>query len=301
MKNLVFILVVFLVSIYPAMAQNDRTFYKACRSKNDAVEDLQRSEITVKTLTNDSTIFESNGKAYSTKKVPDYNLMEGHLDELDFYTFKLDENSFLVYWYSYFGENVMNQGWTYYHTDKSKATEKDDNKRCALTEIEKFYADITDYRPKKAEMDKKKFDSETKGVITDFIKNFKSQAKDPLLEKGIQLWWKGGDPNAVVTNPILNIYYSQSGYEYIRNDLGIVLRKSKDVVILFKKKSENKCYIKWLSFGFESLGGGAFSDEMTVWNKAGNRFILPGYRNIYAGILYEVDCAPFESLTPKIK
>jgi len=320
MKNYLFILAVFLVSVFPATAQDNRTFYRVCRSVSEFKNvELNNDQVTMKSFTNDSITFETlsynlnSTSEYSAKKDPNYDfLLEAGTSNPDFYVYKVGDNSFFII-------SIKIDAYAYFHTDKKKLYEKDSSIRCAKNDLAQFDTILKTKKEKDTEnekadataekIQKQKFESETKGVVTDFIKNYQSQVKDPVIEKGIQLWWRGGDANAVIINPLLRIYHMQSVYEYPRNDLGVVLRKTKDAIILYKKKSENKCYIQWRSYGFESLGGGAFSDDMNSWVKTylsgfnyyPSYLVLPGERKIYSGTEYEVDCAPFQSLTPKTK
>ena len=76
------------------------------------------------------------------------------------------------------------------------------------------------------------------------------------------------------------------------------MRKTVDAVIVFKLKSNGTCRMRWNSFGYESLGGGAFSDEVKSWVKRDDyghpyHLKLPG-RMVDSGTEYEVDCAAFQ-------
>lgn len=147
---------------------------------------------------------------------------------------------------------------------------------------------------REAAADKQKqnaFDLETKGVVTDWVKNYRSKRVDPTLERGIVKWWKGPDPSTMV-DPILRIYFLEPTYEITRNAFGEVLRKTVDALIVWKERTGSKCQIQWRSFGYESLGGGTFSPDMQMWTY--DRHIpMAGGRKILAGSWYEVDCAPF--------
>ena len=87
----------------------------------------------------------------------------------------------------------------------------------------------------------------------------------------------------------------QSGYEFTRNEYGVVLRKTIDTILLLKNKKEGRCYIQWRSLGYESLGGNGFDTEVGAWIKQErigfgySRVSLnfPGNRKIIAGIDYE--------------
>lgn len=295
MKNYFFILAVFLLSIFPVFSQNDRTFYQVCYSKDaQTYVDFSRDELVVKTLSDDSLMFEANGTPYTAKKVDGFNFYEGGKDVYQFYAYKVDNNSFFI---------ISMGGFTYFHTDKKKLDEDDVNKRCDIEDLKRFAALKKSFEAKIDAEDKAKqndFDSQTKGVVTDYVKNFKSKRVDPALEKGILAWWRGA-PDATVINPILHIYFLNPDYEYVRNEYGILLHKMLSTMYVFKMKDSGKCFVNWRSFGYESIGGGAFENETKAWIKKeaiGFDYYplflrLPGDRKLYAGRDYEVDCSAF--------
>lgn len=143
-------------------------------------------------------------------------------------------------------------------------------------------------------------DAETRQIITDWVKGLTSQRNDLALERDIRKWWKGPDP-AIIPDPIIKIYFLQPAYAIERNQYGNVLRKHVDSLILWKTKDGSKCHIQWRSFGYDSLGAGTFSDEMQAYIKRefigfdyyAVRIRLPGYKEVQAGVWYEVNCAAF--------
>jgi hypothetical protein len=133
------------------------------------------------------------------------------------------------------------------------------------------------------------WDAETKKIITAYVSGHRSQRADPQLEKAIRAWWRGA-PTTVVINPMLRVDFVKTDYEYTRNEFGIVLRKSIDAFYVFKLKKDGKCYVSSRSFGYESLGGGAFGAELKAWLP--NSVIrLANSREIERDNEYEIDCA----------
>ncbi len=284
MKKIIFVIFVVLQTGYLVNAQNDRTFYQVCYNKDaQSYVDFDRDEIIVKILNNDSIIFESVGRAYSAQKVADFNFLEGGKDVYHFYAYKVDDNSFIIY-------TTFSEGFSYYHADKRKLVETDENKRCVINDLKQFGSFVKSYKEKEkevGELRKKEFEAQTKDVITEYMKNYKSKKVDLTLEKGIVKWWNNS------TNPILRIYFINPSYDFPRNNLGIVLRKTVNAYYIYKW-SDGKCYMQWRSFGYESLGGGAFNDEVNSWIPGDTYSNLPGNREIPPGKNYEVDCAAFQ-------
>ena len=281
----------------PAFSQEGRAFYNVCRSDSDLIGDFQRESITVNTLDTDSIVFVSAGRNYAGRAAAGSDLLIGGKDGAAFYARKVDNNSFLIA-SGKSGEFSDFGAFTYYHADKSKADQGDEKRRCSYHPLENlgsFKASVRSFEKTKDANDKTLFDSQTKGVITSWIKAYTSKRADPALEKSIMQWWKG----AGMLNPILRIYFLQAGYDIVRNEFGVILRKTIPALYVFKSKADGKCYMEWRSFGYESLGGGTFSTEMGNWiNRSSLGYPdiirMDGGREINTGDQYEVDCAPFE-------
>lgn len=282
----------------PAFSQEGRLFYNVCQSNAETIRDFQRESITVTTLDRDSIVFISAVRTYSAKPVVGYDFLKGGQDEARFYARKVDDNSFFI-------ASPDFDAFAYYHADKRKAEEDDKGTRCAVDALNSFESSVKSFLAKEAEAAKVRekdekviFDAQTKGVITNWIKNYSSKRADPALEKAILQWWKGSS-GAVVINPILRIYFLQPTYEITRNQFGEVLRKTVDSLYIYKQKSDGKCYMQWRSFGYESLGGGTFSTEMGNWIKRSSLgypdlIRMDSGREINTGSQYEVACTPFE-------
>ncbi len=306
MKRLIFVLFVLLQSGYLVNAQNDRTFYAACFSKAQLYVDFMKSQLTVKTFTNDSIEFKSGSTPYKAKKVTNFNFMKSVIGEDEkypnpFYLYKVDDNSFIIHSLSI--KDPLNAGFTYYHTDKNKEFETDENKRCAADELNRFTSLIKSYQDTdlvvesaKAEevynAKQKELNAQTKSVVTEYMKTYKTKRVDPTLEKAIRQQWNA--ENDGVTNPLLRIYFMDPNYSFFRNEFGIIMRKTVTTSIVYKWKKTGLCYMQWRWYGYESLGGGAFNDEIKYWTGDSYLTNFPENRKIIAGTNYEVDCAAFQ-------
>ena len=105
------------------------------------------------------------------------------------------------------------------------------------------------------------------------------------MEKGVVKWWNG---DGSTVNPGIKIYFMQPEFRIVRNDLGIVLHKIVDGLIVYPKGG--KCYVMWKGFAYESLGGGAFDGTVRVWSHpSGNFYTIEGVE-FDANTSYEVSC-----------
>ncbi len=297
MKTLICALFLSLLWASTAFSQEGRLFYNVCQSDAELIGDFRRESITVKTLDSDSIVFVSAGRTYAGKSVSGSDLLVGGTDGAAFYARNVDNNSFLIA-SGKSGEFSDFGAFVYYHADKSKSDQSDDKRRCSfnpLANLGSFQTSVRSFEKMKDANDKTVFDSQTKGVITNWIKNYTSKRVDPTLEKSILQWWKG----AGMINPILRIYFLQAGYDVVRNEFGVILRKTIPALYVFKSKADGKCHMEWRSFGYESLGGGTFNTEMGNWidrSSLGypNIIRMGGGHEIDTGSVYEVECAPFE-------
>lgn len=283
------VFVTLLFSASSAISQNSRTFYDVCESNAQTYVDFQRERITVNQLSSDSLTFISDGVTYKGNKAPGQEFMEGGKDDTHFYAYRVDDNSFFI-------ADPSMTAFAYYHADKSKGEEADNKKRCQVDALNTFEAAAKPYFQKQRSGAINDYESHTRTLTTDFVKNLKSRRADPALERDIMKWWKGPDP-AKIPDPVIGIYFLMGDYEYARNDYGTVLRKTLDALILWKERTGTKCWVQWRSFGYESLGPGVFDKSMGVWTKDSN-LPLPEYRSIKAGAWNEVDCGPFVKAGP---
>jgi len=128
------------------------------------------------------------------------------------------------------------------------------------------------------------------GIMTKWVKSLTSKRSDPALEKAIR---------ASDSAPILRIVFLTPGYDIIRNDLGIVMRKTIKTVYVYKWPQSGKCYAHWTGYGYESLGGGAFNTDLGNWRgfEDDGRHVaelnVPGTNGFPSGDNWEVDCAAF--------
>jgi len=129
-----------------------------------------------------------------------------------------------------------------------------------------------------------------KSIITNWVKGLTSKRNDPALEKAIR---------ASVQSPVLRIVFLTPGYDIIRNDLGIVVRKVIKTVYVYKWVKTGKCYAYWQSYGYESLGGGAFNTDLGSWRTYTDdgwhvaELNVPGTYGFPSGEGWEVDCSTF--------
>ena len=278
----VFVSLLFFAS--SAISQNSRTFYDVCESNEQTYVDFHRERIVVNRLTNDSLVFVSDGITYKGNKVSGQEFLEGGKDDTHFFAYRVDDNSFFI-------ANTSMTAFAYYHAEKSKADEADNKKRCAVDALNTFESMAKSYGANQRSNAISDYESRTRSLTTDFVKNLRSRRVDPVLESDIMKWWKGPDP-AKIPDPVIGIYFLMGDYEYARNYYGTVLRRTIDALILWKERTGTKCFIQWRSFGYESLGPGVFDKSMGVWTKDSN-LPLPEYRKIQAGAWSEVDCTPF--------
>lgn len=120
-----------------------------------------------------------------------------------------------------------------------------------------------------------------KKIATAYIRGFHSARNDPKLVNDIKKW---------SGNPTTTVYIKDADYTISRNNLGEVLSKSKIVFIKYRKGQ--KCYIQWGVFGYESLGGGQFSKDMTTFISTYQYINLPGIgeMRLDPGEEQEVEC-----------
>jgi hypothetical protein len=129
-----------------------------------------------------------------------------------------------------------------------------------------------------------------KAIITKWIKGLTSKRTDPALEKAIR---------ASDSAPMLNIVFLTPGYDFIRNDLGIVQRKVIKTVYVYKWAQTGRCFAHWKYYGYESLGGGAFDTDLGNWRVMTDdgwhvaELNVPGTNGFPSGENWEVDCAAF--------
>lgn len=262
----------------PASERSANIFYKVCESNNSI--DLE-DELSVKYITSDSIGFASKDKFYSLKKTPGFNFLRNYF----FNAKKIDDNSFVIF-------QTVNEAWNYFDADKSKANGTDREKRCPTEPLVKLIEEVRLYDKKQSEAEKTSSDearakdkARAPEVINNYAKNFKSKRIDPTLEKGVIKWWNG---NGSTVNPGIRILFIQPEFRIVRNDLGVVLHKIIDGLIVYSK--DGKCYVMWKGFAYESLGGGAFDGTVRVWSHpSGNYYTIEGIE-FDANTTYEVNC-----------
>ena len=122
----------------------------------------------------------------------------------------------------------------------------------------------------------------TKKIINTFAANLHSFREDPTLQKDIVKW--AGRPGTTA-------YIMDNNYQIVRSYTGQVLNKNITGIIKFRQKG--KCYIQWRDFGYECLGGGVFSTDLTVYSRSGftvKARSRDGSVDMREGVSYEIDC-----------
>lgn len=280
-------LILFAIPMIFAFAQPEREFYLVCGTNASLYPDFQRGTITVFSLRPDQIVFHSVNTTYTATKVEGFNFLSGGKDMSAFVAYRVDDNSFFI---APPGVSAL----SYYHADKRMADVDDQNKRCAVNDINQFEQMVKAYNTKKEEDYKRqKADFEQNGrktIMTAWVKGLVSKRNDPALEKAIR---------TSSSSPILRIVFLTPAYDLMRNDLGIVQRKAIKTVYVYKWPQTGKCYAHWRYYGYESLGGGVFDRDLGNWRVMSDggwhiaELNVPGANGFPSGENWEVDCAAF--------
>ena len=286
MKTLLFAIFGLMLIAGTAFCQEGRTFYLVCGTNASLYPDFQRDEIAVSTLKPDQIVFKSVGTTYTASKIDGWNFLSGGKDMAAFVAYRVDDNSFFI---APPGIDAM----SYYHADKRMAGVDDQNKRCAVNDLNQFEELVKTYNKKKEEADKQQriaFEQTgRKPIITKWVKELVSKRNDPALEKAIR---------ASIGSPILDIRFLTPAYDFERNDLGIIQRKMIKTLYVYKWAQNGKCFAYWQYFGYESLGGGSFDTDVRSWRViSGGSHVaelsVPGTDGFPSGEAWEVDCSAF--------
>ena len=149
-------------------------------------------------------------------------------------------------------------------------------------EIDKVNKPLIAANQAAAEKANKKDIAETKAILSGYLKGLRSKLSDPVLERKIVKWSH---------NPDTRVYLAADHYSIVRNALGVVLRKTITGVIVYPL--DGKCYLQWRTFGYESLGGGQFSTDLSTYNSSDYTFRASGpagSKDLEMGTDYEVNC-----------
>jgi hypothetical protein len=122
----------------------------------------------------------------------------------------------------------------------------------------------------------------TKRIINTYAASLHSVRDDPTLQKDMIKW--SGQPGTTA-------YIMDNNYQVIRSYTGQVLNKNITGIIKFRQNG--KCYIQWRDFGYECLGGGKFSTDITTYNRSGYTVKAStslGSIDLREGVSYEIDC-----------
>jgi hypothetical protein len=119
-------------------------------------------------------------------------------------------------------------------------------------------------------------------ILNSFAANLRSHRDDPTLQKDMIKW--SGKSSTLA-------YIMDNNYQFIRSYTGQVLNKNITGIIKFKQNG--KCYIQWRDFGYECIGDGKFSTDLSIFNRAGYTIIATspqGRLSLAEGVSYEIDC-----------
>jgi hypothetical protein len=122
----------------------------------------------------------------------------------------------------------------------------------------------------------------SKLILNTYAANLRSVRDDPTLQKDMIKWAK---------IPGTTAYIMDNGYQIVRSYTGQVLNKNITGIIKFKQNG--KCYIQWRDFGYECLGDGKFSTDLTIFNRSGYTIKATspqGALSLQEGVSYEIDC-----------
>jgi hypothetical protein len=122
---------------------------------------------------------------------------------------------------------------------------------------------------------------------TAFVASYIAPRDDPRLRQDIEKWWKGSGAGV---SALLKVVACSSDYDIVRNVYGIVTSKQSCVLLAHKRNSDGKCFVQWRKFGYESLGGGAFDNQVKNWSPDNLEFTMSGEK-LDAGKTYELDCS----------
>ena len=122
----------------------------------------------------------------------------------------------------------------------------------------------------------------TRRILNSFAANLRSYRDDPTLQKDMIKW--SGKPGTLA-------YIMDNNYQFVRSYTGQVLNKNITGIIKFKQNG--KCYIQWRDFGYECIGDGKFSTDITTFNRSGYTIKATspqGSLSLAEGVNYEIDC-----------
>lgn len=124
-------------------------------------------------------------------------------------------------------------------------------------------------------------ETQNKKIATAYIRRLHSARNDPKLVSDIKKW--AGNPN-------ITVYIEDANYFITKNEYGEVIDKHIRAFIKYRK--DGKCYIQWGMFGYESSGGGRFSEAMTTFTTSYQYISVSGLgeEQLDPGEAQEVDC-----------
>jgi hypothetical protein len=169
-------------------------------------------------------------------------------------------------------------------TDKTRANQllANNDKTLILAQKDSLKTAIAAVVDKQSAARSAVVNANNKKIMTAYIRNLQSKRSDPTLVRDIKKWSQ---------NTTTTVYIVDAGYYITKNVYGQVLNKNIPAII--KYHLNGKCFVQWRAFGYEALGGGAFSTDLNTYNKP-DEFIhatgAGGWVNMDQGVAYEVDC-----------
>lgn len=265
----------------PASIKSNNVYYPICISSPKPDGDLCRDALRVLSLSSEGMKVNFGASETAIGKVDGYDFLMYESSVTDrFYVKQIDEQSFVFY-------QPVRKAYSVYNTDKLKAQEPDMKRRCAIDVVQKLDESINQYllveQKKKYEAEK-----ESRIMLSNQLREFKSKRNDPVMEKMIRDWWNTRNPEF----PAQKVLFIDSDYFLVRDEYNQVLRKLISAFVVYKAKN-GVCTAQWNAFGFEHLGGGAFDNQITAWKAGykqyGNYVYKLANMNLYASYNYELD------------
>ena len=219
------------------------------------------------------------GDLYTFKKLPGNDFLTGKqkIYESNLYVEWIDNNSFML--------SRSHDNLSYYHRNKDaggklmnsgELSKHVDGPLEHIRQMETTARDAGEKSAKDAQFN----------TISNFVKDFKSKKGDAVLTGDITKWWNG---DGKVVNPLLKVYIANSDYTVDRNEFGVILNKHVTALLVYKWAADGLCYVKWLHFGYENIGGSSYSTALKSWAPTDLAFSM-GDQKLNANTPYVLDC-----------
>ncbi len=131
--------------------------------------------------------------------------------------------------------------------------------------------------------------SKTKAVLNGYLSSIANKKTDPALATNIIKYFNSHWPGS----PAYKVIFADADFHIAKNDVGIPLRRSITTWVLFKQNG--KCYAQWHEYGYEYIGGGAYSKELSQWQMSYVDYYITaetkqGKEYFHSGEKFELDC-----------